>query len=55
MKELAKEMVNAWCGLLIMDESMLAVAIDNYCLNHNIDLTDDELCEIIDLIMNGEV
>lgn len=54
MKELAKKMMDEM-KMIVMDEGVLTVAIDSYCLNHDIDLTDDELCEIIDLIMDDEL
>ena len=54
MKELAKKMMKEM-SMIVMDESVLCVAIDNYCMRHDIDLSDDEVCEIIDLIMDGEV
>lgn len=53
MKELANEMVNAW-HCMVMDELWLMNAISNYCHNHGITLTEEEECELIEMLMNDD-
>lgn len=51
MKELARKMATAW-NTMVYDELWLMNAISNYCYTNNIELTEDEECELIDLLMD---
>lgn len=53
MKELARKMVEYW-GTVVLDSLWLVYAISNYCYAHNIELTEEEECEIYDIIMDDE-
>ena len=53
MKELARKMVEYW-GTVVLDCLWLVNAIDNYCYAHNIELTEEEECEVYEIIMDDE-
>ena len=50
MKELAKEMVEYW-NTFVVEYIWVYNAINAYCYKFNIDLTDDEIEEICDIVM----
>lgn len=50
MKELAAKMLEAF-DHIVMEEIYIIHAASNYCLANNIDLTEDEECELLDILM----
>lgn len=50
MKELAAKMMEAF-DCIVMEEIYIVQAASNYCLANNIDLTEDEECELLDILM----
>lgn len=50
MKELANKMLEAF-DHIVMEEIYIVRAVSNYCLVHDIDLTEDEECELLDILM----
>lgn len=53
MKELARKMVEDW-GTVVLDTLWLVAAISCYCYAHNIELTEEEECEVYNIIMDDE-
>ena len=49
MKELAKQMVNSWKGIVV-EEIWVINAISAYCFAHDIELTEDEEFELFEII-----
>ena len=50
MKELANKMLEAF-DHIVMEEIYILHAVSNYCLANNIDLTEDEEFELMDILM----
>lgn len=53
MKELARKMANTW-NTMVYDQLWLMNAISNYCYTNNITLTEEEECELIDMLMDDD-